>query len=237
MLLRNSILSSWQSQALGCAIALWTCLAAQDWLPAQDQGATPPVGNAPADALVASEAPQVDAELLRKHIQNLNSPSYRSRQQAILYLEQHPKEALPHLRQAGKTTDLNTGAEVIALLSTQAMSPDTSISVAAHEALKQIAGGKQSVTAVSQLALNALAGIADRQEVLAKQALEDLGVAMGDLNLTINGSSQNEGIGRDSSFIVWSMTISGGVPNTCVCSVSCVRTIRLIWMANPSVTS
>lgn len=135
-------------------------------------------------------------EKLQEQIQNLKNPSYRTRQLAIWYLEQYPKRALPLLRAAGKTTDLNIGAEIVGMLSTQAMVTDMDISVEAHEALKEIAGGTQSVTAVSQLAIDALAGIADRQEVLALQALIDLNVEIGDLRLNINGSMQNELGGR-----------------------------------------
>jgi hypothetical protein len=111
---------------------------------------------------------------------------------ALWYLEQNPKTAMPLLRDAGKTTDLNIGAEIIGLLSAQATLTDTAISVEAHEALKEIAGGSQSVTAVSQLAINALDGIADRQELLALQALTELNARIGDLRLNINGQKQNE---------------------------------------------
>ncbi len=96
-------------------------------------------------------------EKLEEQIRNLSSPSYRTRQLAIWYLEQNPRRALPLLRAAGKTTDLNIGAEVVNMLSAQAMETDESISVNAHEVLKEIAGGSQSVTAVSHLALDALA--------------------------------------------------------------------------------
>lgn len=140
-------------------------------------------------------------EVLREHIQKLNDPSYRTRQLAIWYLEQNAERALPLLREAGDTTDLNIGAEIVALLSSQAMAPDPVISVAAHEALQHIAGGERSVTAVSYLANSALAGIADRQEVLARQSLLDLKVEMGPLRLTIGGTMQNE-IGFTPSNIV-----------------------------------
>ena len=131
-------------------------------------------------------------EVLRQHIEKLNSPSYRTRQLAIWYLEQNAARALPLLREAGETTDLNIGAEIVSLLSSQAMTPDPVISVAAHEALKHIAGGERSVTAVSYLAHSALAGIADRQEVLARESLLDLNVEMGPLRMTIGGTMQNE---------------------------------------------
>lgn len=131
-------------------------------------------------------------EKLREQIQQLASPSYRSRQLAIWYLEQNAARALPLLREAGQTTDLNIGAEIVALLSWQAMASDPTISVAAHEALKEIAGGERSVTAVSYLANSALEGIADRQEILAQRSLEDLNVEMGALRLTIGGAMQND---------------------------------------------
>ncbi|MCC6509949.1 MAG: PDZ domain-containing protein [Pirellulaceae bacterium] len=140
-------------------------------------------------------------EKLEQQIKNLSNPSYRTRQLAIWYLEQNPRRALPLLRKAGQTTDLNIGAEIIAMLSSQAMMPDTDISVEAHEALREIAGGTQSVTAVSQLAIGALEGIADRQELLATQALEDLNVELGELRLTIGGIMQNE-MGTNNNFIV-----------------------------------
>ena len=135
---------------------------------------------------------------LQEQIQNLKSPSYRTRQLAIWYLEQNPKRALPLLRAAGKTTDLNIGAEIVGMLSAQAMLADTDVSVEAHEALQEIAGGKHSVTAVSHLALDALEGIADRQELLAQQALTDLNVEIGELQLNINGTPQNDMNGRRS---------------------------------------
>jgi hypothetical protein len=120
----------------------------------------------------------------------------------VWYLEQNAVRALPLLREAGQTTDLNIGAEVVSLLSSQAMMPDPQISVAAHEALKDIAGGKRSVTAVSHLANNALEGIADRQEILAQRSLEDLKVEMGQLRLTIGGTMQNEGrLGSQSNIV------------------------------------
>ena len=132
-------------------------------------------------------------EKLREQIRNLNSPSYRTRQLAIWYLEQNGARAVPLLREAGFTTDLNIGAEVVSLLSSQAMRADPLVSVAAHEALKEIAGGQRSVTAVSHLANSALESIAARQEMLAKQSLESLGVELGPLRLTIGGAAQNEG--------------------------------------------
>jgi hypothetical protein len=131
-------------------------------------------------------------EKLREQIGKLNSPSYRTRQLAIWYLEQNPVRALPLLKEAGRTTDLNIGAEVISMLSTQAMMPDSDISVGAHEALQDISGGSQSVTAVSHFAIDALDGIADRQQVVAQQALLDLNVKLGALRLTIGGVMQNE---------------------------------------------
>lgn len=131
-------------------------------------------------------------EKLQQQIQNLKNPSYRTRQMAIWYLEQYPIQALPLLRAAGKTTDLNIGAEIVGMLSSQALLTDTKISVEAHEALKEIAGGTQSVTAVSQLAIDALDGIADRQELLAYQALTELNVEIDNLRLNINGAMQNE---------------------------------------------
>ncbi len=148
--------------------------------------------NVPAVAQPAGDAGEPSVEKLQEQIENLKSPSYRTRQLAIWYLEQYPKRALPLLRAAGKTTDLNVGAEIVGMLSTQAMVTDTSISVEAHEALKEIAGGTHSVTAVSHLALDALEGIADRQELLAQQALLDLNVEIGELPLNINGQMQNE---------------------------------------------
>lgn len=131
-------------------------------------------------------------EKLREQIGKLNSPSYRTRQLAIWYLEQNPVRALPLLKEAGHTTDLNIGVEVISMLSSQAMMPDSDISVGAHEALQDISGGSQSVTAVSHLAIDALEGIADHQELLARQALQDVNVKMGPLRLTIGGVMQNE---------------------------------------------
>lgn len=131
-------------------------------------------------------------EKLRAQIGKLNSPSYRTRQLAIWYLEQNPIRALPLLREAGHTTDLNIGAEIVSMLSSQAMMPDSDISVGADEALQEIAGGTQSVSAVSHLAISALEGIADHQEMLAQQALQDLNVKMGPLRLTIGGVIQNE---------------------------------------------
>lgn len=131
-------------------------------------------------------------EKLLQQISHLNSPSYRTRQLAIWYLSQNAALALPLLRDAGRTTDLNIGAEVVALLSAQAMLPDPVLSVAAHEALQEIAGGKQSVTAVSYFANSALDGIANRQELLAQRSLEDLNVQLGLLRLTIGGTKQNE---------------------------------------------
>jgi hypothetical protein len=140
-------------------------------------------------------------EKLRSTINDLNNPSFRTRQLAVWYLEQNAARALPLLREAGRTTDLNIGAEVVAILSDQAMQGDPTISVAAHEALKEIAGGQRSITAVSHLAHTALAGIADRQEILARQALEGLRVELGNLRLTIGGSLQNS-IGAEPSSIV-----------------------------------
>ena len=131
-------------------------------------------------------------EKLQQQIQNLRNPSYRTRQLAIWHLEQNPKLAMPLLRAAGKTTDLNIGAEIVGLLSDQAMVADADVSVEAHEALKAIAGGTQSVTAVSQLAIDALEGIAGRQELLAQQALTELNAEIDELRLNINGAMQNE---------------------------------------------
>ena len=135
---------------------------------------------------------ELTVEKLQEQIQNLKSPSYRTRQLAIWHLEQNPKRAMPLLRAAGKTTDLNIGAEIVGMLSAQAMQADTDVSVEAHEALKEIAGGSHSVTAVSHLAIDALEGIADRQELLAVQALTALNVDIGELQLNINGTPQND---------------------------------------------
>ncbi len=146
-------------------------------------------------------AQEVTREKLREQIQNLSNPSYRTRQMALWYLEQHPKAALPLLKEAGKSTDINIGAEIIAMLSTQAMMPDSEISIGAHEALKEIAGGSQSVTANSHMAISALEAIADRQEILAQQTLETMGVHLGPLRLNINGVPQNE-MGHSPDFIV-----------------------------------
>lgn len=135
-------------------------------------------------------------EKLQEQIQNLKNPSYRTRQMAVWYLEQYPEQALPLLRAAGKTTDLNVGAEIVSMLSSQAMQADSKLSVDAHEALKEIAGGTQSVTAVSHLALDALEGIASRQELLAFRTLIELKVGIGEERLNINGAMQNEAGGR-----------------------------------------
>ncbi len=174
-------------------------------------------------------------EKLQEQIQNLKSPSYRTRQLALWYLEQNPKRALPLLRAAGKTTDLNIGSEVVGLLSTQAMLADADISVEAHEALREIAGGKQSVTAVSQLAIDALEGIAVRQEFLAQQALVDLNVEIGPLPLNINGGIQNNMGSRNSIILHVKDNFTGTAQHLRLFRF--LRSVDTAYLEGPSITT
>ncbi len=154
-----------------------------------------PVVNASRDA----ESDLSDEELKYK-IRQLSNPSFRTRKSAVWTLERHMDRAIPLLREAGKTTDLNTGTEIVSLLSVQALQPDTRMSVAAHEALLDIAGGQYSVTAVSTMAHSVLDNIALQQELRATLRLRDLGVKLGPLQLVIENATQNNA--SSDSYIV-----------------------------------
>ncbi len=154
-----------------------------------------PVVNASRDA----ESDLSDEELKDK-IRQLSNPSFRTRKSAVWTLERHMDRAIPLLREAGKTTDLNTGTEIVSLLSVQALQPDTRMSVAAHEALLDIAGGQYSVTAVSTMAHSVLDNIALQQELRATLRLRDLGVKLGPLQLVIENATQNNA--SSDSYIV-----------------------------------
>lgn len=154
------------------------------------------------DTTTATNDKVAIAEKLRVQIRKLNDPSYRTRQLAVWHLQQHPTLALPLLREEGERADLNTGAEIVALLSQQAMMPDSTINIPAHEALKALAGTNHSVTAVSHLASSVLAGIADRQELLAQQSLLDLKVEMGLLQVSVGGAIQNSNMAPPSNIVL-----------------------------------
>ncbi len=183
-----------------------------------------PVVNASRDA----ESDLSDEELKDK-IRQLSNPSFRTRKSAVWTLERHMDRAIPLLREAGKTTDLNTGTEIVSLLSVQALQPDTRMSVAAHEALLDIAGGQYSVTAVSTMAHSVLDNIALQQELRATLRLRDLGVKLGPLQLVIENATQNNA--SSDSYIVHITDDFIGTPDDASYCVTCDRLTRPISKA------
>ncbi len=159
---------------IGLSLLCWSTLGTAQ---AQDETSVP-------EAAVGSPIP-LDANL-QIQIQELSSPSYRTRELARWRLEQTPSRSIAQIENSIHSVDHNSAAQLIDLLSAFAMHADVQTSLRSKQLLRRLADKPSSV---GRLASNTLNAIADLQEQKAMEVLRFHGAQI-DYNLfTINGQA------------------------------------------------
>jgi hypothetical protein len=141
-------------------------------------------------ALPSGTAQRLNGEALQDHLRAqivlLDSPDFRVRELAYWRIEQYPAAAIAEIAQTAPSATVNAAALQVDLLDGFSNHPDSAISAAAYDVLKQLSLAKG--TSLASLAGKSIGAIEGVNELKAFEILTHAGANIGNLNLSINGS-------------------------------------------------
>lgn len=137
-----------------------------------------------------SDSGEPSADSIQQQILRLGDPSYRTRQVARIFLEEHPLPSLAVIQESIESVETVVGIQLVELLSGLAVHSDFQVSGTATKILAQVAG---DATSIGRSSANSLRAIADLQEEKAIEILTNQGAYIGPQNFSINGRLDRSG--------------------------------------------